>query len=97
MQSYPNIGNGRKTVAVAGTRERLVATNLSCKRVTIMALYNNAGFMVIGGATVVALEATRSGIALPAGASVTLDVQDLYPIYIDAETSNDGVSYIYHY
>lgn len=65
--------------------------------VTIQALYANAGDVVIGDSTVIASAGTRRGVALPAGASVTLYVEDLYPIYIDAENNNDGVSYIYNF
>lgn len=95
--SLPNLRDGRKTVASAGTRERLVSTNTPCKLVTIQALYANTNEVVIGNSTVVASAGTRSGLALPAGASITLFVEDLYNIYIDSVTTGDGVSYIYQF
>lgn len=97
MQTFPNIRDGRKTVTAAGTAERLVSSNTSCRKVTIMAELDNTGYIVVGDSTVVATPATRRGIPLSAGVSLTLDVEDLYAIYIDAETSGDGVTYLYHF
>ena len=95
IQSLPNIRDGRKTVASAGTRERLVSVNTPCKQVTITALYGNTNEIVIGDVTVVASAGTRRGTPLPAGATMTLDVEDVFILYIDAVTTGDGVSFIY--
>lgn len=97
MQTYPNVGDGRKTVTVAGTAERLSSSNVNCRKVTIMALLTNTDYVVVGASTVVASEATRRGIPLSAGMSITLDVEDLYPLYVDAVVSGEGVSYLYQY
>lgn len=95
LYSLPNIRDGRKTVTSAGTRERLVSTNTPCKQVTITALYANTNEVVLGDVTVVASAGTRRGIPLVAGASITLDIEDLYSLYLDSVTSGDGVSFIY--
>ena len=97
MQTYPNIRDGRKVVTTAGTAERLVSSETACRKVTIMAELDNTGYVVVGDSTVVASLSTRRGIPLGAGTSITLDVENLYPIYLDAETSGDGVTYIYHF
>ena len=97
MQSFPNIKDGRKTVASAGTRERLVSSNTPCKVVTITALIANTNEVVIGGSTVVASAGTRSGVPLFAGQSVTLYIEDLYALYIDSVTNGEGVSFIYQF
>ncbi len=97
MQSFPNIKDGRKTVASAGTSERLVSSNTPCKLVTITALIANTNEVVIGGSTVVASAGTSQGIPLFAGQSVTLYIEDLYALYIDSVTNGDGVSYIYQF
>jgi hypothetical protein len=97
MQTFPNIRDGRKVVAAAGTAERLVATNTPCKKVTIMALIANTDYVVVGDSTVVASAATRRGIPLGAGTSITLDIEDLYAVYLDAVVSGEGVSFIYHF
>lgn len=95
LYSLPNIRDGRKTVSSAGTAERLVSTNTPCKQVTITALYDNTDTVTIGNSTVVGAEATRRGIPLPAGASITLDIEDLYAIWVDSIANDDGVSFIY--
>lgn len=97
IQSYPNIRDGRKTVTSAGTAERLVSSNTPCKLVTITALIANTNEVVLGNSTVVASAGTRRGIPLFAGQSVTLYVEDLYALYIDAVTNGEGVSYIYQF
>ena len=95
MQTYPNVADGRKVVTTAGTRERLVSTNTPCKKVTIMALLENTDYIVVGSSTVVASAGSRQGIPLSAGASITLDIDDLYPVYIDSVVNGEGVSYLY--
>lgn len=97
MKPYPNVKDGRKVVASAGTAERLVASNTNCRRVTVMALLENTDMVVIGGSTVVASATTRQGIPLSAGASITLDVEDLYPYFVDAVVSGEGVSFLYQF
>lgn len=62
-----------------------------------MALLENTDCVVIGDSTVVAAAGTRRGIPLMAGASITLDVEDLYPIWIDTVVSGEGVSFLYQF
>lgn len=92
--SHDGIGDGRKVVAAAGTAEALAAST-PIKRVHIQALESNTDMVVVGGATVVAASGTRRGIALVAGQSVTLQIDDLAKIYVDAVTNGEGVSYVY--
>lgn len=96
-QIFGNTGDGRKTVTTAGTRERLVSTNTRCGKVTITAELDNTDYVVVGGSTVVAALATRRGQPLSPGTSITLNVEDLYQIYIDAVVSTEGVTFIYHF
>lgn len=95
--SYANLGTGRKTVAAAGTAERLVAANTPCKKVIITAETDNTNPVVVGDSSVIAALATRKGTPLAAGASVTLYVEDLYSIFIDAVTNTEGVTFTYFY
>lgn len=95
--TYGNIRDGRKTVATAGTRERIVAVNTPCEKVTIMALLSNTDYVVVGDVTVIASASTRRGIPLSAGVSITLDVQDLYALYLDAVVSGEGVTFLYQF
>lgn len=96
-QSLPNVRNGRKTVAAAGTAERLVAAETAARKVTITAELDNTDYVVVGGSTVVAALATRQGHPLSAGSSITLWVHNLYEIYLDAVVNGEGVTYIYQF
>jgi len=88
------IGDGRKTVATAGTREAL-AVSTSCEKVDITAETDNTGIIVVGGSTVVAALATRQGIPLYAGDTYSFEIDNLADIYIDATVSGDGCTYTY--
>ena len=89
------IGHGVKTVASAGTDEALVSQITFAKWVTIQAQTDNTGVIAVGGAGVDATVATGTGVALSAGAMVTIPCEDLKDIYIDATVTGDGVRYTY--
>jgi len=91
-----SIGDGRKVVAAAGVRERLVAVSTPCKYADIMAETDNTGDIVIGGSTVIAAALTRKGIPLYAGQSIRVEFADLYSIYIDSTVNGDGVTFTYY-
>jgi len=90
-----SIGDGRKTVAAAGTRETLVAASTLAKIVIITGETDNTGIVVVGSSTVIAALATRRGTPLMAGDTVTLEVDDLLDISLDVTVSGDGVTYTY--
>jgi len=90
------IGDGRKTVAAAGTAERLAGLT-TCKKVVITAELDNAGTVVVGGSTVVAALATRRGTPLTPGDSVAIETNNLNNIWLDATSNGDGVTYHYVY
>lgn len=89
------LGNGRKTVTTAGTAEQLSGSSVPCYWVIITAETDNTGIVVIGGSGVIAAQATRQGVPLYAGDSVTLFVPDLNTIYLDTTVSGDGVTFAY--
>lgn len=97
MPSYANVGDGRKTVAVAGTPERLVSSNTRCRKVEIQALPNNTDCVAIGASTVDAAAGAERGTVLAPGATATLYVEDLYALYVDAAVSGEGVSFTYYF
>ena len=88
------IGDGRKTVATAGTREAL-ADSTEAKAVTITAETDNTGWIVVGDATVVAALATRRGTPLEAGDSYSFVLNNLADVYIDATVDGEGCSFTY--
>jgi hypothetical protein len=97
MEGYSNIGTGRKVVTTAGTAVALVSTNTPCRRVDITAETDNTNPVVVGDANVVAAIATRKGTPLAAGATLTIYVDDLSKVYLDAVTSTEGVTFTYYY
>lgn len=87
-----SISDGRAFVTTSGTRVQLTSTGL-ISEVTIQAEEDNTGKVVVGGSTVVAALATRRGITLAPGDTVTLQTNNLSNIYIDAMVNTDGVTY----
>ena len=88
------IGDGRKVTVTAGTRLALAAST-AIKQVVITAETDNTGYVVVGGSTVVAALATRTGVPLNPGDSVALEIDNLADIYLDSIVSGDGVTYAY--
>ena len=93
---YESLDSGRQTVSSAGTRVQLSSTDTPVKRVVVEAFRINPGIVVVGGQNVVASQSTRQGISLASGDTVTLYVNNLTDIYVDAATSGDGVSFIWY-
>lgn len=89
-----DVGDGRKVVATAGTAERL-ASATRCRSVAITAETDNTGVVVVGGSTVVAALATRRGVPLEAGQSVSFDVNDLSSVWLDVTVNGEGVSFLF--
>jgi len=88
------IGHGVKTVTTAGT-DVVLSASTTAKVVIITAQTDNTGLVAVGGSGVDATVLTGTGVALWAGDSVTLLVDDLADVYIDATVSGDGVRYTY--
>jgi len=88
------IGDGRKVVTTAATRVTL-ASSTTAKVVIITAETDNTDYIVVGGSTVVAALATRKGTPLNPGDSVTLEVDDLADVYLDAMVSGEGCTFTY--
>lgn len=87
------VGTGTKTVTTAGTRVQMTAQ--ACRRVFIQALSSNSGVLVIGGAAVVAAEATRQGLALYATQGAYFNVNNMNLLYIDSTSNGDKCHFYY--
>ena len=90
-----SIGDGRQVVTTAGTRVQLSTTSVRVKSVAVTAETDNTGVITVGGSTVVAALATRRGTPLAAGATISLDINDLAKVYLDTTVNGDGVTYSY--
>ena len=88
------VTDGRKVVTTAGTRVALAAST-ACKEVVITAETDNTGIVAVGAAgTVIAALATRTGIPLNAGDSITIQTDNLADIGLDSIVSGDGVTFM---
>lgn len=81
--------SGQKTVAAAGTAEAL-GGDQEYKKITVIADADNTGDIYIGASVVDSV----TGGKLPAGGWVDLEFVNTNEIYIDAEVSGEGVSWI---
>lgn len=102
VEFLESIGSGRKTVTTPGTEVPLSSVSLPLvRKVDVQAELDNTDVVVVGsgnsgsGVEVVAALATRRGIALEAGDSYTLYVNDLADVYIDAVVAGEGVTFNY--
>lgn len=92
--SSTGVGHGVKTVAAAGTDEALAGLT-AAKWVTVQAQTDNTGFIAVGASGVDATEATGNGILLDAGESITLPIDNLADVFIDATVTGEGARFIY--
>lgn len=88
------IGHGVKAVTTAGTDEALAAST-AAKWVTIQAQTDNTSYVAVGASGVDAATATGNGVQLAAGESITLPIDNLADVYVDALVNGEGVRYIY--
>uniref|UniRef100_A0A6H1ZG22 Uncharacterized protein n=1 Tax=viral metagenome TaxID=1070528 RepID=A0A6H1ZG22_9ZZZZ len=95
-EPYNQIGDGRKTVTNPGTRVQLSTTSIKCQKVEITALSSNTNAIAVGGSTVVAAAGTERGKILMSQDSITLFVDNLNKIYIDAIVAGNGCMFIYY-
>lgn len=96
------IRDGNKAITAAATRERLAATDTTAAWLMIQGNAGNVGEVVVGGATVVAAEATRRGILLhPVATSVEMAPVfipgpiNLYDVWVDCTENGDKCHYVY--
>lgn len=91
--STTGIGHGKKTVTTAGT-DLVLASSTPAKWVTVQAYRANTGFISVGAAGVDAV-AAGDGVQLAAGESITLPVDNLSDVFVDATVSGEGVRFTY--
>lgn len=85
--------HGQKNVAVAGTAEPLVSESTPCTEVLIQAKRNNTGRIYWGGPNVPSDD--TGGVYLLAGDGVSLQVQNLNQVHLNATVGGEGVTYAY--
>lgn len=101
MSGITHLRSGITTVAAPGTPVKLEEEGVPASpavTVVIEALETNEGEICVGGKNVVAAAGThgaptRKGIALRAGGSISVDVNGIEAVWIDAVDAGDGVSW----
>lgn len=92
--NWPTIEHGQDTVSTAGSPVALNGgTSLSVPEgasVSVRANSDNAGTVYIGDSSVSA----STGFEKTAGDGLTLNVEDVSTIHVDADNGGDGVSWI---
>lgn len=88
------IGHGSKNVTTAGT-DVVLAASTAAKWVTIQARRSNTANIAVGAAGVDATAATGDGVTLAAGETITIPVDNLADVFIDATVNGEGVRYTY--
>ena len=82
---------GAKTVTTAGTAVQLAASATACKRIIMTAEDDNTGKIYYGGSSV----SSSLGDYLFAAQKVTIEIDDVSKVYIDADQDTDGVKFTY--
>jgi hypothetical protein len=82
--------SGTKDVTTAGTQEALAGAQALQSGVTIKAKAGNSGNVYVQNSG----DAAGAGFILAAGEQVFVEVADLATVYLDVDTSGEGVSYI---
>ena len=97
LEIAKTIVSDRTAVSVAGTRVQLSTASVDIFRIDISADVGNADVVVVGDVNVVAASGSQKGTVLFAGnPSVTIYIDNLNKLYVDAITAGDAVTYTYH-
>lgn len=88
--TYPNIRSFGTNVSGANTATQIKPTPTPCKKVDLQAV---GGDIYVGDSTI---DATK-GNFIPSGASFTLYIEDLSPLYIYSASAGAGVIGNYYF
>jgi len=94
MNWITGLSGGRKVVPSAGTPVSLSSTSVACTAVVIQPLSSNAGIITAGGSDVSCAIGAENGIALIPGQPMTIPINDLMRVFIDADISGEGVQFL---
>jgi hypothetical protein len=91
LSNEANLAHGRQAVTTAGTAVQMPSQSIpDGKAIALVGIRGNTGDCYVGGSTV----DSTNGIPLAAGQVLTLQVQNLDSIYIDAANDGDEVGYL---
>jgi hypothetical protein len=90
INPFTILGNGKTTVTTAGTAVQL-ASSTTIGSVTVRALASNTGKIYVGSSSV----SSANGFQLSPQETVSVDINNLNKVWLDADTNGEGVTYIY--
>ena len=88
------LSGGRKVNVTGGTRVQLSSTEAPCNAIIIQALRSNVGNVAVGGSDVSISVGSENGLVLAPGQTITLNVNNITRIWIDAANNTEGVNYL---
>lgn len=86
--------SGHREVATAKTPVRLAEHRVMVARLDVWALATNGGKVYVGAENVSAVAGYETGAPLDAGDTIWFEDVDLSTIWLDAETSGEGVTWL---
>jgi len=89
VNTYENWVAGAKAITTAGTPEQITATSTPIKCIVIKAKAGNTGIVYVGNSN------TTEVFELSAKESITIPIDNLNKIWIDAAVNGEGVVYAY--
>jgi hypothetical protein len=89
------IANGIKNVTTSGTPVQLLSSTTACTTVIVCAKPTNTGVIAVGASTVIAASASLNSIPLMPGDSISLPINDVSKVYIDATVNGEGATFLY--
>ena len=95
LVGHNTTGLGHGVTVTTTTDTTVLASSTACKWVILQAQTDNTDQVAVGASGVDATVATGNGILLAPGDSITLLVDNLADVYIDALVVGEGVRYIY--
>jgi hypothetical protein len=90
-----DVPSAQTILAAEGTAQQLSTVSIPSAKVFLTAGRNNVGTITVGGPTVKANLTGTSGNDLPAGGSMTIEIDDLSKIWYDGTNTGDTVSFSY--
>lgn len=94
QNGYRSVQSGNVSVT-SGTPVALSSIAEECKRIDIIADYNNTDVLVVGGSGVSGPEVSRKGIPLTAGKAYTIFITDVSQVWVDAGAGTQKGSFNY--
>ena len=97
LEIAKTIVSARTVVPNAATRVRLSTASVEIFRIDVSADLGNTNPMLLGSSDVVAASGSQKGVVLiPGNSPITVYIDNLNKLYVDAQTDGDAITYNYY-